>query len=177
MACLRLISCIHAYIPLLLPCPINVLGLMLKPRPPAPYPSQTVRDAHAAPRWATQPTLPRLKRFSRRSSRSVAPARCGYGPSSVVREVTCAVKAKPPLLTEIPNLRSIPSQGRGSLYDSDINPHLTPSSASPSQGRGSLYDSRVGICCHFCRQKKLCGEPDCPRCQTRNADEDCIGEQ
>jgi hypothetical protein len=44
-----------------------------------------------------------------------------------------------------------------------------------SQGRGSLYDSVVGICCHFCRQKKLCGEPDCPRCQRRDADEECIG--
>mmetsp|Transcript_16304 Transcript_16304/g.35256 ORF Transcript_16304/g.35256 Transcript_16304/m.35256 type:complete len:434 (-) Transcript_16304:782-2083(-) len=44
-----------------------------------------------------------------------------------------------------------------------------------SQGRGSVYDSAVGITCHFCRQKKLCGEPDCTRCQNRDASADCIG--
>eukprot|EP00955_Chlamydomonas_euryale_P051437 354869-Chlamydomonas_euryale.AAC.1 len=44
-----------------------------------------------------------------------------------------------------------------------------------SQGRGSLYDSAVGITCHFCRQKKLCGEEGCPRCSTRDASKECIG--
>ncbi len=44
-----------------------------------------------------------------------------------------------------------------------------------SAARGSMYDQRVGITCHFCRQKKLCGEPDCPRCSRRNANADCIG--
>ncbi len=29
---------------------------------------------------------------------------------------------------------------------------------------------------HVLRQKKLCGELDCKRCQTRNDDEECIGE-
>lgn len=33
----------------------------------------------------------------------------------------------------------------------------------------------AGITCHFCRQKKLCGEPDCPRCQRRDASAECIG--
>ncbi|GAX75209.1 hypothetical protein CEUSTIGMA_g2653.t1 [Chlamydomonas eustigma] len=44
-----------------------------------------------------------------------------------------------------------------------------------SAGRGSLYDKTAGITCHFCRQKKLCGEPDCPRCQSRNVDLECKG--
>eukprot|EP00798_Chlamydomonas_sp_ICE-L_P029546 gene29546-5895_t len=44
-----------------------------------------------------------------------------------------------------------------------------------SQGRGSVYDSHVGITCHFCRQKKLCGEENCPRCQNRDANQECIG--
>lgn len=44
-----------------------------------------------------------------------------------------------------------------------------------SKGRGSLYDSKAGITCHFCRQKKLCGEPDCPRCSTRSVTKECIG--
>eukprot|EP00884_Botryococcus_braunii_P006384 jgi/Botrbrau1/15747/Bobra.4_1s0115.1 len=44
-----------------------------------------------------------------------------------------------------------------------------------SQARGSLYDSHAGICCHFCRQKKLCGEEGCPRCSHRDLDQQCIG--
>ena len=34
----------------------------------------------------------------------------------------------------------------------------------------------AGITCHFCRQKKLCGEEDCPRCSKRNVDQSCIGQ-
>ncbi|GBF91148.1 hypothetical protein Rsub_04817 [Raphidocelis subcapitata] len=44
-----------------------------------------------------------------------------------------------------------------------------------SAGRGSMYDSHIGITCHFCRQKKLCGEEGCPRCSRRSAAEDCVG--
>ena len=44
-----------------------------------------------------------------------------------------------------------------------------------SKARGKLYDSEVGICCHFCRQKKLCGEPDCPRCSRRDPRAQCAG--
>ncbi|KAH0455737.1 hypothetical protein IEQ34_015769 [Dendrobium chrysotoxum] len=41
--------------------------------------------------------------------------------------------------------------------------------------RGSVYDSVLGICCHFCRQKKLCGEEDCNRCNTGNINQPCTG--
>jgi hypothetical protein len=34
---------------------------------------------------------------------------------------------------------------------------------------------RAGITCHFCRQKKLCGEDDCPRCSRRSVNAECIG--
>ncbi|GAA0145471.1 hypothetical protein LIER_05654 [Lithospermum erythrorhizon] len=44
-----------------------------------------------------------------------------------------------------------------------------------SKGRGSLYDPTYGICCHFCRQKKLCGEEDCKRCGDLDLDQPCIG--
>jgi hypothetical protein len=44
-----------------------------------------------------------------------------------------------------------------------------------SKGRGSVYDSAAGICCHFCRQKKLCGEDDCERCSTRDTSLPCVG--
>ncbi|KAL0397215.1 UNVERIFIED_CONTAM: Chaperone protein DnaJ 1 [Sesamum calycinum] len=44
-----------------------------------------------------------------------------------------------------------------------------------SKGRGSLYDPLYGICCHFCRQKKLCGEEDCKRCGNLEMDQPCIG--
>ncbi|XP_057767648.1 uncharacterized protein LOC130987951 [Salvia miltiorrhiza] len=44
-----------------------------------------------------------------------------------------------------------------------------------SKARGSLYDPVYGICCHFCRQKKLCGEEDCKRCGDQDMDQPCIG--
>ncbi|XP_042003275.1 cell division cycle-associated protein 7-like [Salvia splendens] len=44
-----------------------------------------------------------------------------------------------------------------------------------SKERGSLYDPVYGICCHFCRQKKLCGEEDCKRCGDRDIKQPCIG--
>ncbi|XP_071709875.1 uncharacterized protein [Rutidosis leptorrhynchoides] len=44
-----------------------------------------------------------------------------------------------------------------------------------SKGRGSIYDPVLGICCHFCRQKKLCGEEDCKRCNDRDPDQPCLG--
>ncbi|XP_073048457.1 uncharacterized protein [Primulina eburnea] len=43
------------------------------------------------------------------------------------------------------------------------------------KGRGSLYNPVYGICCHFCRQKKLCGEEDCKHCGYLDMDEPCSG--
>ncbi|TKY44820.1 Cell division cycle-associated protein 7 [Spatholobus suberectus] len=44
-----------------------------------------------------------------------------------------------------------------------------------SKGRGSVYNPVLGICCHFCRQKKLCGEEDCKRCGSFDVNEPCLG--
>uniref|UniRef100_A0A0E0D5K4 Zinc-finger domain-containing protein n=1 Tax=Oryza meridionalis TaxID=40149 RepID=A0A0E0D5K4_9ORYZ len=44
-----------------------------------------------------------------------------------------------------------------------------------SKGRGAVYDPVLGICCHFCRQKKLCGEEGCKRCGEGNLNQPCIG--
>lgn len=44
-----------------------------------------------------------------------------------------------------------------------------------SKSRGSVYDSILGICCHFCRQKKLCGEENCERCGDRDVTKACLG--
>ena len=44
-----------------------------------------------------------------------------------------------------------------------------------NQWRGGYYDSRAGLTCHFCRQKKLCGEEGCPRCSNRDPELECIG--
>ncbi|KAL2344140.1 hypothetical protein Fmac_005425 [Flemingia macrophylla] len=44
-----------------------------------------------------------------------------------------------------------------------------------SKGRGSVYNPVLGICCHFCRQKKLCGEQDCKRCGNCDVNEPCLG--
>ncbi|GMN69537.1 hypothetical protein TIFTF001_038586 [Ficus carica] len=56
--------------------------------------------------------------------------------------------------------------------------HLSPEASAvrcSSRGRGGVYDSVFGICCHFCRQKKLCGEEECKRCSDLDVDEPCIG--
>ncbi|XP_030472974.1 uncharacterized protein LOC115690679 [Syzygium oleosum] len=56
--------------------------------------------------------------------------------------------------------------------------HLSADASSrrcDSKGRGSIYDPIFGISCHFCRQKKLCGEEDCKRCGNLDMDEPCIG--
>ncbi|KAK4410714.1 hypothetical protein Sango_0144400 [Sesamum angolense] len=56
--------------------------------------------------------------------------------------------------------------------------HISPEALArrcQSKGRGSLYDPLYGICCHFCRQKKLCGEEDCKRCGNLEMDQPCIG--
>ncbi|EFJ43342.1 hypothetical protein VOLCADRAFT_121447 [Volvox carteri f. nagariensis] len=39
---------------------------------------------------------------------------------------------------------------------------------------GELLDL-IGLTCHFCRQKMLCSEEDCPRCSTRNSAAQCLG--
>uniref|UniRef100_A0A0E0GSP4 Zinc-finger domain-containing protein n=1 Tax=Oryza nivara TaxID=4536 RepID=A0A0E0GSP4_ORYNI len=44
-----------------------------------------------------------------------------------------------------------------------------------SKGRGAVYDPVLGICCHFCRQKKLCGEEGCKRCGEGDLNQPCIG--
>lgn len=43
------------------------------------------------------------------------------------------------------------------------------------KGRGSVYDPVFGICCHFCRQKTLCGEEDCKRCGDLDENQPCTG--
>ncbi|KAG8097947.1 hypothetical protein GUJ93_ZPchr0013g35449 [Zizania palustris] len=44
-----------------------------------------------------------------------------------------------------------------------------------SKARGAVYDTVLGICCHFCRQKKLCGEEDCKRCGEGDLNQPCKG--
>ncbi|XP_060206572.1 uncharacterized protein LOC132634321 isoform X3 [Lycium barbarum] len=56
--------------------------------------------------------------------------------------------------------------------------HLTPEALArrcTSKDRGTIYDPILGICCHFCRQKKLCGEEDCKRCGDMDMDQPCLG--
>ncbi|XP_015581102.1 cell division cycle-associated 7-like protein [Ricinus communis] len=57
-------------------------------------------------------------------------------------------------------------------------PPLSPEASArrcDTKGRGSIYDPVLGICCHFCRQKKLCGEEDCKRCSSLDPDQPCMG--
>ncbi|KAG2453092.1 hypothetical protein HYH02_002424 [Chlamydomonas schloesseri] len=43
-----------------------------------------------------------------------------------------------------------------------------------SKSRGTVY-AHLGVTCHFCRQKKLCGEEECPRCAFLDEEAECIG--
>ncbi|XP_076945635.1 uncharacterized protein LOC143616791 [Bidens hawaiensis] len=55
------------------------------------------------------------------------------------------------------------------------SPDVSSERRCMSKGRGSIYDPVFGICCHFCRQKKLCGEEDCKRCNDLDVDQPCLG--
>ncbi|KAK2421864.1 Zinc-finger domain of monoamine-oxidase A repressor R1 [Trifolium repens] len=64
------------------------------------------------------------------------------------------------------------------LNPKDVEHFLSAESSGrrcDSKGRGSVYNPVLGICCHFCRQKKLCGEEDCKRCGNCDVDEPCLG--
>ncbi|KAI5441436.1 uncharacterized protein LOC127103246 [Lathyrus oleraceus] len=64
------------------------------------------------------------------------------------------------------------------LDPEDVEQFLSEESSArrcDSKGRGSVYNSVLGICCHFCRQKKLCGEEDCKRCGNCDVNEPCLG--
>ncbi|CAJ2631295.1 unnamed protein product [Trifolium pratense] len=64
------------------------------------------------------------------------------------------------------------------LNPKDVEHFLSAESSGrrcDSKGRGSVYNPLLGICCHFCRQKKLCGEEDCKRCGNCDVDEPCLG--
>ena len=83
---------------------------------------------------------------------------------------------------EVLKERRCDSQGRGSLYDSKAGKFKAQGSywhtaLLHSTGRCLVLIgcAHAGITCHFCRQKKLCGEPDCPRCSERNPELQCIG--
>ncbi|KAL3818498.1 hypothetical protein ACJIZ3_004403 [Penstemon smallii] len=65
-------------------------------------------------------------------------------------------------------------RGKRFLRRRQISPE-TLARRCQSKGRGSLYDPVYGICCHFCRQKKLCGEEDCKRCSNLDMDQPCVG--
>ena len=84
---------------------------------------------------------------------------------------------------EVLKERRCDSQGRGSLYDSKAGKFKAQGdcwhfSLLQSNGRCHVLigGAHAGITCHFCRQKKLCGEADCPRCSERNSELQCIGE-
>ncbi|KAG2437405.1 hypothetical protein HXX76_006057 [Chlamydomonas incerta] len=64
--------------------------------------------------------------------------------------------------------------GRGAADLSDEQLAEVNRIRTSSKSRGTLY-AHLGICCHFCRQKKLCGEEDCPRCAHLNGEAECIG--
>ncbi|KAK9066826.1 hypothetical protein SSX86_014149 [Deinandra increscens subsp. villosa] len=55
------------------------------------------------------------------------------------------------------------------------SPEVSSERRCMSKGRGSVYDPVFGICCHFCRQKKLCGEEDCKRCNDLDVKQPCLG--
>ncbi|MFS7948535.1 putative Zinc-finger domain of monoamine-oxidase A repressor R1 [Helianthus anomalus] len=55
------------------------------------------------------------------------------------------------------------------------SPEVSSERRCRSKGSGSVYDPVFGICCHFCRQKKLCGEEDCKWCNDLDVDQPCLG--
>ncbi|WVZ60254.1 hypothetical protein U9M48_010301 [Paspalum notatum var. saurae] len=66
-------------------------------------------------------------------------------------------------------------EGKPRLVVSKGRVHALQERRCDSKGRGAVYDPVLGICCHFCRQKKLCGEEDCKRCGEGDLKQPCLG--
>ncbi|KAG2500771.1 hypothetical protein HYH03_001533 [Edaphochlamys debaryana] len=66
----------------------------------------------------------------------------------------------------LPNLDALTEEERQALEERRCQ---------PGKSRSSTYDSKLGLSCHFCRQKTLCIEPGCPRCSLRVASAVCVG--
>ncbi|XP_051113642.1 uncharacterized protein LOC127239490 isoform X2 [Andrographis paniculata] len=66
-------------------------------------------------------------------------------------------------------------EGSDTRGNSNAKRRLSLDGRCASKSRGSLYDPVYGICCHFCRQKKLCGEEDCKRCGELDMTQPCAG--
>jgi len=63
---------------------------------------------------------------------------------------------------------------KNSHADALLSPDLL-SHRCNRKGRDPVRDSIVGICCHFCREKKACREENCERCRNMDVTKICIG--
>ncbi|CAL8462186.1 g1717 [Coccomyxa elongata] len=120
---------------------------------------------------------PGTSSYSRKSQKKVQS--CPSTP--LTRRSSSRIASKPPENTGLTGDEH-ESHGRLVVAESIIDPaheqrwsEYVSKHRCDSQSRGSVYDSRAGICCHFCRQKKLCGETDCRRCSERNPELPCLG--
>ncbi|KAG8388148.1 hypothetical protein BUALT_Bualt02G0095800 [Buddleja alternifolia] len=105
----------------------------------------------------------------RRSSRLTGKSTSSQGKLSHLEDSDCGEDGEERRLANGPLTR-----GKSGLRSRLISPEALARRCA-SKGRGSLYDPVYGICCHFCRQKKLCGEEDCKRCGEQDMDQPCIG--
>ncbi|XP_020102806.1 cell division cycle-associated protein 7-like isoform X3 [Ananas comosus] len=96
-------------------------------------------------------------------------------PSDVEANSAPPLRRSDRLKGKSPDPVELTPQGGREVVVSEVERRQLLSRRCDSKGRGSVYDPVLGICCHFCRQKKLCGEEDCRRCGDRDSDQPCIG--
>ncbi|KAG2453091.1 hypothetical protein HYH02_002423 [Chlamydomonas schloesseri] len=76
------------------------------------------------------------------------------------------------------DLRVRAGRGPVTATEEELAALLKQSRGPTSNRRGqkaSKTQHKRAITCHFCRQKKLCGEEECPRCKGNDSKADCIG--
>ncbi|XP_020102797.1 cell division cycle-associated protein 7-like isoform X2 [Ananas comosus] len=95
-------------------------------------------------------------------------------PSDVEANSAPPLRRSDRLKGKSPDPVELTPQGGREVVVSEVERRQLLSRRCDSKGRGSVYDPVLGICCHFCRQKKLCGEEDCRRCGDRDSDQPCI---
>ncbi|CAJ1952112.1 unnamed protein product [Sphenostylis stenocarpa] len=126
----------------------------------------------------------KLKASLSQPSTSSQPPRITSKPSKITSKSSKSTSIIPqPLTINFPQPLFNPAQDKVSLHKKRKRPAKTTvldlldgsAKRCDSKGRGSVYDPVVGICCHFCRQKKLCGEEDCKRCGNLDVNEPCMG--
>jgi hypothetical protein len=125
-------------------------------------------NTHTQPRAPRPPVQARPRSATPRTSQRLA----AQPPKWMGVDVAACPHGRPPRL---PPARAAPPAGLDAAGVAAWRAALSARRCASSTARGSIYDASLGLTCHFCRQKKLCGEAGCGRCGGGDAAAPCAG--